>query len=39
VNIGAYGHHVQDALSAIVPFLEEVTGLRYYPPVTYLVDE
>jgi hypothetical protein len=22
-----------------VPFLEEVTGLRYYPPATYLVDE
>ena len=36
---GGTAGQVQDALSAIVPFLEEVTGLRYYPPATYLVDE
>jgi hypothetical protein len=36
---GVTAYRVQDALSAIVPFLEEVTGLRYYPPATYLVDE
>jgi hypothetical protein len=36
---GATVRHVQEALSAIVPFLEEATGLRYYPPATYLVDE
>ena len=36
---GTTARCVQDALSAIVPFLEEVTGLRYYPPATYLVDE
>ncbi len=36
---GATAYRVQEALSAIVPFLEQVTGLRYYPPATYLVDE
>jgi hypothetical protein len=31
--------HIQDAMRLIVPFIEGVTGLRYYPPVTYLTDE
>jgi hypothetical protein len=31
--------HIQEALRSVVPFIEELTGLRYYPPVTYLTDE
>lgn len=36
---GTTADRIQDALRTIVPFLEDVTGLRYYPPVTYLIDE
>jgi hypothetical protein len=30
---------LQDALKRVVPFLETLAGLRYYPPPTLLVDE
>ncbi len=36
---GVTAGNIQDALRAIVPFMENVTGLRYYPPVSYLVDD
>lgn len=36
---GATAELVQDALQTVVPFAENVTGLRYYPPVCYLVDD
>jgi TIR domain len=36
---GATAELVQDALRTVVPFAENVTGLRYYPPVCYLVDD
>lgn len=28
---GVTARHIEDSLAAIVPFLEDVTGLRYYP--------
>lgn len=31
--------HLQEALKRVVPFLENLAGLRYYPPPTLLVDE
>lgn len=30
---------IRRALQSVVPFVERVTGLRYYPPATLLVDE
>jgi len=30
---------IQKSIGQVVPFLEYVTGLRYYPPTTLLVDE
>jgi hypothetical protein len=31
--------HIQEAMKRVVPFLETLVGLRYYPPPTLLVDE
>jgi len=36
---GTTAERIREALRTIVPFLEDVSGLRYYPPVTYLIDE
>ncbi|GAA0947127.1 hypothetical protein GCM10009558_062660 [Virgisporangium aurantiacum] len=30
---------IRAALPAVVPFIEDVTGLRYHPPITLLVDD
>jgi hypothetical protein len=36
---GATTEAIRRALRSVVPFVERVTGLRYYPPPTLLVDE
>jgi hypothetical protein len=38
-SVSSWVPWLQEQMGELVPFLEELIGIRYFPPVTFLVDE